>query len=121
MSHLDLGLRPPVALYKPFSSFLFLQIFEFKPNRNTVPSHRKSQISSQSGQKTQGNSAVLSAMYIMFEVAFEEINGPKYSGIIQVSSDPYDLYRFFTEMSSAFSWLLTWCSPKEMAQYHKPC
>lgn len=36
--------------------------------------------------------AAVSTLYIMFKVAFEELNGLKYSRIIQVFCDPYDAW-----------------------------
>lgn len=101
---------------------LFLQIFAFKPNRNNVPSHRKSQTGSQREQKTQGSSCtVVSTMYIMFKVPL--LLGIKWAEIFKNYSSfqwptwclGQHLYKFFTERSSVFSWLLAWCSPKEMA------
>lgn len=101
-----------------FSSFLFfLQIFEFKPNRSTVLSHRKRQINSWSEQKKRIHYAAVSTLCTMFKVAFEELNVLKQSRIIQVFSDPQDAWvnrNTLDREVQCVSRLLTSSSPKEM-------
>lgn len=92
MSVLDLGLRPPVALYKPFFSFLFsCRSLSLSQTGILFPATGRVKLVLRGSKKLKETQyAVGSAMYIMFKVAFEELNGLKYSRIIQVFSDPHD-------------------------------
>lgn len=97
MSHLDLGLRPPVAFYK---SLLFLQFARFSCKSFSLSqtgvlfsvTGRVKLILGVSKKIKENSHAAVSTLYTMFKVAFEELNGLKYSRIIQVFSDPYDAW-----------------------------
>lgn len=96
MSHLDLGLRPPVAFYKsllsPVCSF---SCKSFRLSQTGVlfsVTGRVKLILGVSKKIKENSYAAVSTLYTMFKVAFEELNGLKYSRIIQVFSDPYDAW-----------------------------
>lgn len=93
MSLLDLGLWPPVALYKVFSSFLFscksLHLSQTGILFSVTGRVKLALRVSRKPKET--HYAVVSIIHIMFKVAFEEWNELKYPRIIQVFNDAFHM------------------------------